>query len=131
MLPITDDEDDVRSIPSNDVLPADAILTENRVIEVFHGERGKRCHRVHCALKPLTGKFSSNHRGIEADDLDLVLPFNQVGLIGSSIKTRRGPGVRGRGTTFSSEFSSIPKSLILGGGKLFHHVYLSGIASPL
>ena len=72
MIPVSHHEDDVGFHPCDDMFPTDGIQIEDGVIEVLDAGEHFRRSVPDSVLDPATGKFSSFHRGIEADDPDFM-----------------------------------------------------------
>ena len=82
MVPVPHDQDDVGTDSLNDVLPADAVMTQHREVKILDDAPDLRCGVAQCRLEPLSGEFSGNHGRVEAEDTDLVIQRKGIGPIG-------------------------------------------------
>ena len=117
MIPVPDHEDDVRPDPLNDMLPADAVMAQDGVIEILDAGAGIWSHRMHRFLDPLPGKFSGYDRGIKANDTEFGTEYVPIRLLASVGRCAVWRGFRG---SVSPESRDLPKYSFLGRGKLVH-----------
>ena len=78
MVPVPHHEDDVGPDPLDDMLPADAVVIQDGVVEILDAGAGVRGGVPQGCLKPDAGEFPGYDRGIEADDADLMTTYGEL-----------------------------------------------------